>query len=282
MKDSFERNVVSFVPISPRVAVLMLRFENKQTLKLVQVYAPTSTHSDVVYDQFLDTVMMALNSYRSDHTVILGDFNAKIGTKEPGESSLGVFGFGSRNERGQKLVTFCENIGLSIMNTFFKARDERKWTWRGPNGMVKNEIDFVITKSKGQVRRVSVLKRFATGSDHRLLRTDLTFWKSRRWIGNQRANCRTELDRTAYHIAISRAMNASQSTEYEDIVGAIRQAEDAATVSVPAQSKLSDRTKRMLALRREMKMNNANQTVEFAETRKLTGEMMKEDKQKFN
>ena len=37
---------------------------------------------------------------------LIGDWNAKVGGQEiPGE--IGTFGFGVRNETGQKLIEFC-------------------------------------------------------------------------------------------------------------------------------------------------------------------------------
>ena len=72
----------------------------------------------------------------------MGDFNAKVGRKIAGKSCMGKFGIGERNDR--ILVNFAERYDFRIMNTFFQKRDGRKWTWRSPNGAIKNEIDFII------------------------------------------------------------------------------------------------------------------------------------------
>ena len=37
---------------------------------------------------------------------------------------------------------------LYCMNTFFKKTPQRKWTWRSPNGSVKNETDYILTNNR--------------------------------------------------------------------------------------------------------------------------------------
>lgn len=59
------------------------------------------------------------------------------------------------------------------MNTFFKKKHQRKWTWRSSEGRVKNEIDFIMTDKKRIFRDVSVINRFNIGSDHRMVRGTL-------------------------------------------------------------------------------------------------------------
>ena len=46
----------------------------------------------------------------SKYKIVTGDFNAKIGTKtkEEDAKSMGAFGIGERNERGDRLIEFAE------------------------------------------------------------------------------------------------------------------------------------------------------------------------------
>jgi len=64
----------------------------------------------------------------------MGDFNAKVGTKQSSGTKVRNFGFDKRNRRGEKLVEFSETSRLFISNTFFKKPPQRKWTWKGPTG----------------------------------------------------------------------------------------------------------------------------------------------------
>uniref|UniRef100_A0A914VXU9 Reverse transcriptase domain-containing protein n=1 Tax=Plectus sambesii TaxID=2011161 RepID=A0A914VXU9_9BILA len=78
------------------------------------------------------------------YEIVLGDFNTKVGMKQPYERSIGKFSYGNRNERGHMLIDFCEDLQLQVFNPFFKKRIGCKWTWCSPNGQTKNEIDFVL------------------------------------------------------------------------------------------------------------------------------------------
>ncbi|KAK0425266.1 hypothetical protein QR680_009112 [Steinernema hermaphroditum] len=66
--------------------------------------------------------------------VLLGDLNAKMGRKqEEDEEALGNHGYGDRNARGQLLVDLCEDFKLRSVNSLFKDRPGRKWTWISPD-----------------------------------------------------------------------------------------------------------------------------------------------------
>ena len=45
----------------------------------------------------------------------------------------------------------------------------RNCTWRSPNGLVTNEIDYILTNKKSIVKNVEVTQRVNVGSDHRLV-----------------------------------------------------------------------------------------------------------------
>ena len=60
------------------------------------------------------------------------------------------------------------------MNNFYKKKAGRKWTWKSPNG-VKKELDFFLSNNKSIFQDVSDLKRFNTGSDHRIVRARIVF-----------------------------------------------------------------------------------------------------------
>ena len=85
---------------SSRVAELVLRITDRYQLKIVQVYAPTTSHSDEETDNFYNTIDTILEK-QAHCTVALGDFNAKVGGQSnTSERATGCFGLGQRNERG--------------------------------------------------------------------------------------------------------------------------------------------------------------------------------------
>ena len=70
------------------------------------------------------------------------------------------------------LVEFAQRHNFKIMNTFFKKRLNRRWTWISPNRETKNEIDYIMTDRPDIFLDVSVINSFNTGSDHRMIRAE--------------------------------------------------------------------------------------------------------------
>ena len=77
----------------------------------------------------------------------MGDLNAKIGTYHAAWTpTIGKYGLGEANSRGEKLLEFCTLHKLAICNTYFQHKDCRRATWTSPDGRYRNQIDFIITQ----------------------------------------------------------------------------------------------------------------------------------------
>ena len=114
---------------------------------------------------------MAIEESKAEYTIVMGDFNAKIGECQSGEESImGRFGVGERNKRGDILLEFAAQQGLIIANTYFKKNKNRYWTWESPDGNTKNQIDFILSSQRGIVEDCSVITSVDIGSDHRMVR----------------------------------------------------------------------------------------------------------------
>ncbi|XP_030746569.1 uncharacterized protein LOC115875286 [Sitophilus oryzae] len=104
-------------------------------------------------------------------TIIIGDFNAKIGRGVEGDS-IGAYGLGERNGRGDRLVQFCVENNLLIANTFFKQHPRRLYTWRSPadreKKIVRNQIDFILLglSFKRYMKSTRTYPGADIGSDH--------------------------------------------------------------------------------------------------------------------
>lgn len=170
---SLVNNVVKIESVSTRVACLILRITKRYSLKVIQVYAPTSAHPDDEIEAMYEDINRAIHVSKTHYTVVMGDFNAKLGKRCGDELRVGEFGTGRRNHRGQLLAGFMEREGLYMMNSFFRKREHRKWTWMSPDGETKNEIDFIMSTKKQIFNDVSVINAVKTGSDHRMVRGTL-------------------------------------------------------------------------------------------------------------
>ncbi len=170
---SLVNNILTIESVSSRVAYLILRVSNRYSLKVIQVYAPTSTHPDEEVEVMYEDISRAIHTNKTYFNVVMGDFNAKLGTRGDNELRVGQFGYGQRNHRGQRLAEFLEKEDLFAMNSFFQKPSHRKWTWMSPDGSTKNEIDFIMTTKRQMFNDVSVIHKVKTGSDHRLVRGTL-------------------------------------------------------------------------------------------------------------
>ena len=97
----------------------------------------------------------------------MGDFNAKVEKTQADEQAIGHYGIDSARE--EMLAEFAERNRLRIMNSFFRKRSNRMWTWKSPNGETRNEIDFILSVDPSIVQDVEVLGKVKC-SDHRLVR----------------------------------------------------------------------------------------------------------------
>ncbi|KAI8428464.1 hypothetical protein MSG28_007275 [Choristoneura fumiferana] len=172
IKKAFKNNIVNFTGISERVAILKLKFGN-MPLTIIQTYAPTENSSEEEIVKFYNDLKTA-HELSDKKFLVVGDFNAKIGYPKPEENMImGKYGYGNRNGRGERLIQYASEYKLSIMNTFFKKKPSRKWTWMSPNQKIRNEIDYVLTNIPKSVMNVDILNVVNFPSDHRLLRCSL-------------------------------------------------------------------------------------------------------------
>ena len=65
-------------------------------------------------------------------------------------------------------MEFCKKNDLSITNTWFEQRESARHTWRSPDGVTRNQIDYVLinTRYKKGVRNSKSRPGADCGSDH--------------------------------------------------------------------------------------------------------------------
>ena len=86
--------------------MISVRFQGKPfNMTIIQVYALTSNAEEAETERFYEDLQDLLKlSPKKDVLIIIGDWNAKVGSQEtPGVT--GKFGLGLENEAGQRLVS---------------------------------------------------------------------------------------------------------------------------------------------------------------------------------
>ena len=94
-------------------------------ITVIQVHGPTSNTEEAEVERFYEDLQDLLELTPPKNVLfIIWDWNAKVGSQEtPGVT--GKFGFGMRNEAGQRLIEFCKENALVIANTLFQQHKRR-------------------------------------------------------------------------------------------------------------------------------------------------------------
>lgn len=269
IKKHMKDNIRNFIGLSERVAILKLRIENDDW-SIIQVYAPTedaSRKNDDELEIFYATLENAL-AICDKNVMVIGDFNSKIGhQKEHEDSIMGKFGYGRRSERGDILVQFALENNLSIMNSFFKKKPNKKWTWQSPDGNTKNEVDFILTNKPKLFNDVDVLTSIKFSSDHRMVRAALSLNEpksSRVTYSNVKKCCtKKEKDITTYLSQLEANKEKLELRENDTVQSyydrLIRTLEESLSLTRESKGKekehksiLSDETKKLIKRRHDV------------------------------
>ena len=109
------------------------------------VYMPTTTASvstmDACYENLKEDVFIFKEK---GNVMLLGDFNARVGTASEIDEVIGMFGEETSNNNGEKLVSFLTEVDLVSCNghTFVT---EPEWTLICLGIKQKSIIDYIIT-----------------------------------------------------------------------------------------------------------------------------------------
>jgi len=86
--------LVRYEPIGDRVLVVSLKAKPRD-ITLIQVYGPTTAATDEEMERFYQDLSQAVKQIpKGDMLLVTGDFNAKVGRREPStmSSEVGLYG----------------------------------------------------------------------------------------------------------------------------------------------------------------------------------------------
>ena len=131
------------------------------------------TNPDEVKDKFYDDLDNVISATpRTDKLILLGDFNARVGTDhQTWEGVIGPEGVGKCNSNGLLLLRKCAEHDLLITNTVFRLPNRNKTSWMHPRSKHWHLIDYVIVRRTDR-QDVKVTKTMCGAdcwTDHRLV-----------------------------------------------------------------------------------------------------------------
>ena len=152
---------------------LRLPIGKNRYLHLLSAYAPTMQHTETTKNAFYQELPDILRTIRAcDKTIIMGDFNARVGRDyNTWVSVLGKHGIGNVNRNGNLLLSLCSEHKLRITNTQFQLPNKLKTTWKHARSGHVHLIDYIITKQSDALdfRVTRVMRGADCWTDHRLL-----------------------------------------------------------------------------------------------------------------
>ena len=113
LKKRMQKFVMGTFPASERN--LLVKIKAKPfNISIIQTYAPTHEYPEEQLEEYYEELQRLIKEVKSDEElIVMGDYNAKVG-KGKKEDTVGHFGLGTRNEKGERLIQFCEENNLCI------------------------------------------------------------------------------------------------------------------------------------------------------------------------
>ena len=254
--------------------VIVAKLEGKPfDIGIIQVYAPTSTHSDEEVEEFYEDIDKAMKLFKSqDIKIVMGDFNAKVGNERI-DDIVGSWGLGSRNERGDRLIDWCRQNEFIVSNTWFKNHPRRIYTWISPGDRTRNQIDYILVQKRfrNAIKTAKALPGADCGSDHnpvmcnmkirlkKLMRSKI---QPKYQIGFLKTN---EQMKNKFVIDIkNRFAVLGDITEAEELYNTMKKSiNEAIKENIPQKTRKEDKkwmTNEILGLMDERRLNKSNET----------------------
>ena len=170
LNKTVANSVVGFWSVSDRIALVKLKAK-PFNINVIQSYAPTSASTEEELEEFYEELDKCKKECK-DHEVniVMGDFNAKVG-RGRNTDIVGSEGLGEMNRRGEKLMEWCEQNDQIIMNTWFTKHPRKLWTWKSPDGITRNQIDYITVnrRFRNSIRDILTHPEADCNSDHNML-----------------------------------------------------------------------------------------------------------------
>jgi len=205
-----QRSLIGWEPVNSRIISAQFTTKKKNIrLNIIQCYAPTNDAEEEKKDDFYQQLQTVIDKAgNKDITILMGDFNAKIGSDNTGyEESMGTHGLGQMNENGERFADICSLNQLVIGGSIFPHKRIHKATWRSPDHVTENQIDHICISHKFRRawKDVRVMRGADVSSDHHLL---LTAVRLRLKKFNNTNNSRTK-----YNIGLLRSKDTQAAFE---------------------------------------------------------------------
>ena len=81
MSNELAGNIENFFCLIERVASLIIQLIDRYTIRVIQVYTPSSIYNDKEVERFYNGIKAAMKLYKILYSFIISDFDAKVRKK---------------------------------------------------------------------------------------------------------------------------------------------------------------------------------------------------------
>ncbi|XP_072028100.1 uncharacterized protein [Amphiura filiformis] len=242
---SIAGNITEVKGINERLAQLTVKINKRYKIKVIQVYAPTSTHNDEEVDKLYEEITELLKNSKTQFTIVMGDFNAKVGKREDGEECTIICqqvgngpGEAQMEAQRMKLTSFSQTV-----HTSFKTLERHKLL--RPK---QSSINLEKLQEKRIEFQLQLQNQFQLLADECPEERTLELWND-------------QIVETTQKLAMDIAGKKPKTRE----------------------TKISDSTRTLMEKRRSMKAEGTNiQRVEYTDTCKTIRKKLREDIRSYN
>ena len=182
-----QRALIGWEAHGPRIITASFRTKKKKIkMNVIQCYAPTNESDEETKDLFYSRLQSILDKCREkDVTILMGDFNAKIGMDNNGyEEVMGTQGVGEMNKNGERFADTCALNKVVIGGSIFTHKRIHKTTWVSTDHVTENQIDHICIgkRFRRSLQDVRVKRGADVASDHHLLVARLKLKLKKNWL----------------------------------------------------------------------------------------------------
>ena len=121
--------IIEVTPVNERIMRQRIH-HSLGVISLVSLFAPTEASDLTVKDAFYATLESVVDQCPGrDTLLVLGDFNALIGTDRDGyETCVGPHESRTMNQNSTKFLDFARSYGLRVAGSWLQCSQAHRWT----------------------------------------------------------------------------------------------------------------------------------------------------------
>ena len=133
--------------VSERCMLLRLLSEG-EVVNILSVYVPQVGRDREEKEEFWQSLSEIVEEIPVEEKIILaGDLNGHIGERADGYKEVhGGYGYGVRNEEGERILDFALQQKLAVCNSYFKKEMEKFITYN--SGGNKSMLDYILVRGR--------------------------------------------------------------------------------------------------------------------------------------